>query len=94
MNNIFLILLFFPFFAFAQLQDKQDKNNMSYCGDCDEIKKIKKQQMAERLSSNAYRGKKKNHYLQHVYFRNSRIIKKVFKKHNKKIDYHNSCFVW
>src|ERR1035437_2691809 len=62
----------------------QKKDKKPYCKECEEIKKLKKEQMTEHISSGVSGGKKKNHYLQHFYFRSSKKINRVFGKHKKK----------
>ena len=71
------------------------KPKKPYCKECEEIKKLKKQQKSEHFSSGVSGGKKKNHHLQHFYFRTTKKMNRVFGKHKKKkLDYNYSCFVW
>ena len=66
-----------------------------YCKECEEIKELKKQQMSEHSSSGVSAWKKKNHYLQHFYFRTTKKMNRIFGKHKKKkLEYNYSCFVW
>ena len=81
--------------AVATINDIYKKPKKPYCKECEEIKKLKKQQKAEHFSSEVSGRKKKNHYLQHFYFRTTKKMNRFFGKNKKKkFEYNYSCFVW